>query len=68
MAPSNESAQEQRERGFKEDRRGIEVTVPTKQQNKERRDWQDVISETEPDEQLGQKNKGKRVCNIDMIL
>ena len=64
----SESAQEQRERGFKEDRRGIEVTVPTKQQNKERWDWQDSKSETGPDDQLRQKNKGKGVCNIDMIL
>ena len=36
--------------GFTADRREIELTVLPKQRNKERRDWQDVESETGSDE------------------
>ena len=64
---SSTSAQEQRERNFKEDEREKKPIVPQKQLSKERLDWQDDEPVTGPGEQLGQKNKGKRVCNADVI-
>ena len=57
-----------RERGdFKEDDREKEPIMPQKQLNKERPDWQDDEPATGPGEQLRQKNKGKHVCNADVI-
>ena len=44
------SAQEQREADFKEDEREKEPTVPQKQWNKERPDWQDDEPATGPDQ------------------
>ena len=56
-----------REKDFKDEEKETELAVPPKQQSKERRDWQGGKSETGPDEQHRQKNKGKRVCNVDVI-
>ena len=57
-----------RERGdFKEDEREKEPTMPRKQLNKERPDWQDEEPVTGPGEQLRLKNRGKRLYNAEVI-
>ena len=66
MTPLNQPKSRERE-GFKDGVRGKELIVLPKQPKKEKKDCQDGESEIEPGEQLEQKNKGKRVCNLDVV-
>ena len=46
---------------------GTELAAPRSQPNKGKKDWQRGESETGPDELLKQWNKGKHVCNPNLL-